>query len=166
LSNSSTTTTTTTTTTPAVTSTVSVSFADGFVGDFQSNNAASSAVQLSTLGWTNIQFQQTTSNGLFWLNQGNDIAGVLVFNDAQSVQHRVNIAVNWRTPSGNSPNTMVAYVAGTTDLFFPKLGGGMQKLVPIGNATTETETFIGLSFNGTTAPSGSVSGNAATLLAL
>lgn len=90
------------------TTTVSVSFSNGFVGDATKNNEASNSAYLTSLGWSNFQFVQTTNNGLFGGTQGNDYSGTILITDAANVQHRIDGVINWRAPSGNV-STMVFY---------------------------------------------------------
>ena len=81
---------------------VSVSFADGFFGDATKTNEASNASYLSALGWTNLQFQQSTNNGQFGGSQGNDLSGTILVTDSAGVQHRIDGVINWRAPSGTA----------------------------------------------------------------
>lgn len=143
---------------------VSVSFSNGFFGDYTNkNNEASNASHLSTLGWSNFQFQQATDNGLFGGTQGNDLSGTILITDALGIQHRIDGVINWRAPSG-SVSTMVFYATGTTNHTLAVTGGGTRTVDPFTEANGDPHSFIGLTFNGQTLAisGGTVSGNAAT----
>ena len=131
---------------------VSVSFNEGFVGDNTGNNSASNAVYLSSLGWTNIKFTQLSSSGVF-VSQGNDIIGEVLITDFNGVVHSINGFIKWRSPSGNSPSTMV---------FSPS--SSHQLITSSGFYDIDSSKYIGLTFIGEalTITGGSVSGNAAT----
>jgi hypothetical protein len=143
--------------------TVSVSFPNGFIGNATKTNEASSASYLTSLGWSNLQFEQETDNGLFGGTQGNDLSGTLLITDAAGVQHRIHGVVNWRAPSG-AVSTMVFYATGTTNTTMATTNG-TYVIDPYTEAKDDPHSFIGLTFNGkslTIANDGTVSGNAAT----
>lgn len=88
---------------------ISVPFSNGFVGISSGNNSADSCYYLTGtqgLGWSNIQFTQTT-NGNVFAAQGNDIPGEVIITDNLGVSHQILGFIKWRTPSGNNPHTMV-----------------------------------------------------------
>jgi hypothetical protein len=88
---------------------ITVPFINGFVGDNTANNASNNAYYLSGtggLGWSNIQFAQNSNTNVF-VAQGNDIIGMVLITDASGVEHTIDGFIKWRTPSGNSPHTMV-----------------------------------------------------------
>jgi gliding motility-associated-like protein len=146
---------------------ITVPFSNGFVG-IEGSNTATTAYYLSGnsssggLGWSNIQFAQNSSSNQFvGLAQGNDIPGMVLITDANGVEHTINGFIKWRTPSGNSPHTMV---------FQPSTGTNVTletntTLAPA-NYTINDTKYIGLTFNGSTLVitpiPGTVSGNAAT----
>jgi hypothetical protein len=132
---------------------ISVPFTSGFVGSNTGNNASSSSVYLSSLGWTNIQFSQTSNTSTF-VAQGNDIIGNVLITDANGVEHTINGYVKWRAPSG----TVTSLVFSPTSTNVLAVAGG-------GSYTINSTKYVGLIFNGKTltiAANGSVTGNAAT----
>lgn len=68
---------------------ISIPFNSGFVGDNTAQNVSSNSVYLSSLGWSNIQFAQSTS-GTTFTSQGNDIIGMIYITDANGVEHTIN----------------------------------------------------------------------------
>jgi len=89
--------------------TISVPFPNGFIGINTGNNSASSCYYLTgaqSVGWSNVQFTQTTSGNIF-TSQGNDIPGEVLITDNLGVIHLIPGFIKWRTPSGNNPHTMV-----------------------------------------------------------
>lgn len=144
------------------TTTVSVSFANGFVGNAARTTEADQAYYLTNLGWRNVQFQQSTDNGLFGGSQGNDYSGTILITDAAGVQHRIDGVVNWRAPSGNV-STMVFYSTGAGHTL-ATTSNGPYYIDPWTEANSDPHSFIGLTFNGRnlTISGGSVTGNAAT----
>lgn len=143
------------------TTTVSVSFSNGFVGDATKNNEASNSAYLTSLGWSNFQFVQTTNNGLFGGTQGNDYSGTILITDAANVQHRIDGVINWRAPSGNV-STMVFYATGASHTLATTTG--TYFIDPYTETNGDPHSFIGLTFNGQTLAisGGKVTGNAAT----
>ncbi len=142
--------------------TISVPFGNGFVGDVAGNNSSSNSYYLtggSGLGWSNIQFAQSTSSNIF-VAQGNDIPGMVKITDYNGTEFSINGFIKWRTPSGGSPSTMVfqpspgSYVLATNGF-----NGSSQYTI------TENK-YIGLTKLGQTLTispvPGTVSGNAAT----
>ncbi|HJV00358.1 MAG TPA: Calx-beta domain-containing protein [Burkholderiaceae bacterium] len=144
------------------TSTVSVSFADGFVGDYFKNNEAINSQYMSALGWSKLQFAQTTDNGQFGGTQGNDYSGQIIVTDALGVVHTIDGVINWRAPSG-SVSTMVFYATGSGQTL-ATTGGGSYTIDPFTETNGDPHTFLGLTFNGATLAisGGDVNGNAAT----
>ncbi|MBA5604519.1 hypothetical protein H3H36_03985 [Duganella sp. FT3S] len=144
------------------TSTVSVSFTDGFVGDYFKNNEAINAQYMSALGWSKLQFAQTTDNGQFGGTQGNDYSGQIIVTDALGVVHTIDGVINWRAPSG-SVSTMVFYATGSGQTL-ATAGGGSYTIDPFTETNGDPHTFLGLTFNGATLAisGGDVNGNAAT----
>ena len=68
--------------------TISVPFDNGFVGDNGGNNVCDNAYYLSGaqgLGWSSIQFTQTTNSSVF-VAQGNDIVGAIKITDYNRVE--------------------------------------------------------------------------------
>ncbi|KQV86646.1 hypothetical protein ASD15_29080 [Massilia sp. Root351] len=142
--------------------TVSVSFANGFVGDASRNNEASNAAYLTAKGWSNFQFSQVTNNGQFGGSQGNDYSGTILITDAAGVQHAIDGVINWRTPSG-AVSTIVFYATGSAHTL-ATAGGGSYVIDPYTEVNGDARSFIGLTFNNATLAinNGSVTGNAAT----
>ncbi|WP_374362297.1 Calx-beta domain-containing protein [Pseudoduganella danionis] len=142
-------------------SNVSVSFANGFIGDYSRNNEASNSTLLSTLGWSNLQFVQASDNGQFGGTQGNDYSGTILVTDANNVQHAIDGVINWRAPSG-SVSTIVFYATGNSHTL--ATSSGTYVVDPFTQANNDPHSFIGLTFNGMTLSisGGSVTGNAAT----
>ncbi|WUR13369.1 Calx-beta domain-containing protein [[Empedobacter] haloabium] len=143
--------------------TVSVSFANGFFGNASKSNESSSTSYLTSLGWSNLQFQQATNNGQFGGSQGNDYSGTIIVTDALGVVHRINGVINWRAPSGDV-STIVFYATGAPETL-AKAGGGTVTVDPWTGANNDPHSYIGLTFNGqslTIGNDGTVSGNAAT----
>ncbi|MCC6071968.1 Calx-beta domain-containing protein [Massilia sp. GCM10020059] len=145
------------------TSIVSVSFSNGFIGDASKTNESSFSTYLTALGWSNFQFQQATTTGLFGGSQGNDLSGTILLTDALGVQHRIDGVINWRAPSGDV-STMVFYATGSTNHTLATTGGGFKVIDPNTEANGDAHSFIGLTFNGQSLAisGGKVSGNAAT----
>jgi hypothetical protein len=142
---------------------ITVPFTNGFVGDNTANNASNNAYYLSGtsgLGWTNVQFAQNSNTNVF-VAQGNDIIGMVLITDASGVEHTIDGFIKWRTPSGNSPHTMVFQPAAnaTATLATNSFNGSS-------NYTINSTKYIGLTFNGSTLAispvPGTVTGNAAT----
>ncbi|MBA5637911.1 hypothetical protein H3H37_12685 [Duganella sp. LX20W] len=144
------------------TSTVSVSFANGFVGDYSKNNEAINSQYMSALGWSKLQFAQTTDNGQFGGTQGNDYSGQIIVTDALGVVHTIDGVINWRAPSG-AVSTMVFYATGSGQTL-ATAGGGTYTIDPFTEQNGDPHTFLGLTFNGATLSisGGDVTGNAAT----
>ncbi|MBB3222435.1 beta strand repeat-containing protein, partial [Pseudoduganella umbonata] len=142
--------------------TVSVSFANGFVGNAVRNNEAGNASLTSSLGWSKLQFEQATDNGQFGGAQGNDLSGTILVTDAAGVQHRIEGVINWRAPSG-TVSTMVFYAKGSGHTL-ATTGGGTYYIDPWTEANGDARSFVGLTFNGQalSISNGAVSGNAAT----
>ncbi|WP_374583122.1 Calx-beta domain-containing protein, partial [Pseudoduganella sp.] len=143
------------------TSTVSVSFANGFIGDYSKNNESTNASLLSTLGWSNLQFVQSTDNGQFGGTQGNDYSGTILVTDANGVQHAIDGVINWRAPSG-TVSTIVFYAKGASHTLATSTG--TYVVDPFTETNGDPHSFIGLTFNGQalTITGGKVTGNAAT----
>ena len=131
---------------------VSVSFNEGFVGDNTGNNSASNAVYLSSLGWTNIKFTQLSSSGVF-VSQGNDIIGEVLITDFNGVVHSINGFIKWRSPSGNSPSTMV---------FSPS--SSHQLITSSGFYDIDSSKYIGLTFIGEAPPVITLTGSSTVTL--
>ncbi|UOD30136.1 hypothetical protein INH39_33150 [Massilia violaceinigra] len=143
--------------------TVSVSFANGFFGDASKSNESSSTSYLTSLGWSNVQFQQATNNGQFGGSQGNDYSGTIIVTDALGVEHRIDGVINWRAPSG-AVSTIVFYSTGASHAL-AKAGGGTVTVDPWTGANNDPHSYIGLTFNGQAlviGNDGKVNGNAAT----
>ena len=109
------------------------------------------------MGWSNVQFVQNSPTGVF-VAQGNDIIGSVLITDSNGTKHTINGFVKWRTPSGNSPSTLVFSPSQSVTLATNSANGSATY-------TLDDTKYIGLTFNGSTitiANDGSVSGNAAT----
>lgn len=141
---------------------VSVPFGNGFVGDVAGNNSSTNSYYLSGgsgLGWSNVQFAQSSSSNIF-VAQGNDIIGMVKITDYNGNEFSIDGYIKWRTPSGGSPSTMVfqpspgSYVLATNGF-----NGSSQY-------TINENKYIGLTKLGQTLSispvPGTVSGNAAT----
>ncbi len=141
--------------------TVSVSFANGFVGDYSKNNESTNASLTSALGWSNLQFVQSTDNGQFGGTQGNDYTGTILVTDANGVQHAIDGVINWRAPSG-AVSTIVFYATGSSHTLATTTG--TYVVDPFTEQNGDPHSFIGLTFNGQalTITGGKVTGNAAT----
>ncbi|WP_305089250.1 Calx-beta domain-containing protein, partial [Massilia sp. YIM B04103] len=140
---------------------ITVSFSNGFVGDYSKNNEAINANYLTTYGWSNFQFRQSSDNGQFGGSQGNDYSGTILITDANGVQHAIDGVINWRAPSG-SVSTIVFYATGASQTL--ATSSGTYLIDPFSGANGDPRTFIGLTFNGQTLniSGGQVNGNAAT----
>lgn len=142
--------------------TISVPFPNGFIGISDGNNSAVSCYYLSGiqgLGWTDVQFSQTT-NGSVFTAQGNDIIGEVLITDYLGVSHQIPGFIKWRTPSGNNPHTMVFQPApGTFTLATNGFNGSSSY-------TIDENKYIGLTKQGSTLTinpvPGTVTGNAST----
>jgi hypothetical protein len=139
---------------------LTVPFGNGFAGDNTGNNASSNSIYLSALGWSNIQFAQSTNTTTF-VSQGNDIIGMIYITDANGVEHIINGYVKWRAPSGTV--TCLVFAPSNTKVLATNGSNGSSTY------TISPSKYIGLIFNGKTltiASSGSnagqVTGNAAT----
>lgn len=139
---------------------ISIPFNSGFVGDNTAQNVSSNSVYLSSLGWSNIQFAQSTS-GTTFTSQGNDIIGMIYITDANGVEHTINGFVKWRAPSGTV----------TSLVFSPSSSAVLATNGSNGSSTytISSTKYVGLIFNGMTLTipvsgnnAGQVSGNAAT----
>lgn len=139
---------------------ISIPFNSGFVGDNTAQNVSSNSVYLSSLGWSNIQFAQSTS-GTAFTSQGNDIIGMIYITDANGVEHTINGFVKWRAPSGTV----------TSLVFSPSSSAVLATNGSNGSSTytISSTKYVGLIFNGMTLTipvsgnnAGQVSGNAAT----
>jgi hypothetical protein len=139
---------------------ISIPFNNGFVGDNTAQNVSSNSVYLSSLGWTNVQFAQSTS-GTTFTAQGNDIIGMIYITDANGVEHTINGYVKWRAPSGSV----------TALVFSPSSSAVLATNGSNGSSTytISSSKYVGLIFNGMTLTiptsgnnAGQVSGNAAT----
>ncbi|MEN9995053.1 MAG: hypothetical protein RL762_1710, partial [Bacteroidota bacterium] len=141
---------------------ITVPFSNGFVGDNTANNASNNAYYLSGtggLGWSNVQFEQNSNLNVF-VAQGNDIIGSVLITDAAGVEHAINGFIKWRTPSGNSPYTLVFQpAAGISATLATNSFNGSSSY------TINDVKYIGLTFNGSTLAispvPGTVTGNAA-----
>ncbi|AVR94628.1 hypothetical protein C9I28_02030 [Pseudoduganella armeniaca] len=113
---------------------------------------------MSALGWTNVQFQQSTSNGAFSGTQG-----TILITDAAGVTHRIPSTIAWRAPNG-TPSTMVFYATGSAIHTLATSGGGSVVVDPYSLDSTDPHSFLGLTFNNQTLTitNGVVSGNAST----
>ena len=143
--------------------TVSVSFANGFVGDYSKNNEAGNASYLTSLGWSQFQFVQSSDNGQFGGTQGNDLVGTILITDSAGVQHAIAGAINWRAPSG-AVSTVVFYATGSVNHTLATTNGSYV-IDPFTTQNGDPHSFVGLTFNGqnlTIANDNTVSGNAAT----
>lgn len=142
--------------------TISVPFPNGFIGINSGNNSATSCYYLSGaqgVGWSNVQFSQTT-NGTIFTAQGNDIIGEVIITDNLGAIHQIPGYIKWRTPSGNNPHTMVFQPApGTFTLATNGFNGSSTY-------TIDETKYIGLTKQGSTLSispvPGTVSGNAST----
>ena len=134
---------------------LSVSFNDGFVGDNTANNSSTNAALLTAKGWSLAQFTQNSTASIFTA-QGNDIIGNVVLKDANGTIFTIPGFVKWRSPSGNSPNTLIFSPDVTVSQTLAVTGGGTY--------TINSTKYIGLTFNGSSVPlsGGVVNGNAAT----
>ena len=134
---------------------LSVSFSDGFVGDNTANNSSTTATTLTAKGWSLAQFTQNSSASIFTA-QGNDIIGNVILKDANGTIFTIPGFIKWRSPSGNSPNTMVFSPDVSVSATLAIIGGGTY--------TINSTKYIGLTFNGESVPisGGVVNGNAAT----
>lgn len=121
---------------------ISVPFNSGFVGNNTANNAATNCYYTNSLGWSNLQFSQNSTTTIF-VAQGNDIIGSVLITDSNGTKHTINGFVKWRTPSGNSPNTLV---------FSPSQSVTLATNSSNGSATytLDATKYIGLTFNGST----------------
>lgn len=123
---------------------ITVPFSNGFVGNNTGNNSSSLAYYLSGangLGLTNVQFAQNSTATIFTA-QGNDIIGMVLITDNSGIEHTINGFMKWRTPSGNSPHTMV---------FEPAAGTNVTLATNNFNGNTtyiiNDTKYIGLTFN-------------------
>jgi hypothetical protein len=140
---------------------ITVSFASGFVGWNTANNEASMVSSFGDLGWTQVQFAQNSTGNTF-TEQGNDITGSVLITDDNGVQHQINGFVKWRTPSGNSPSTLVFQPASGTNEALASDPSGAWGLP---SYAIDTQMYIGLTFNGRTLSfneGDNINGNAAT----
>ncbi|MFO1326856.1 MAG: Calx-beta domain-containing protein [Rubrivivax sp.] len=140
---------------------ITVSFGSGFAGWNSGTNAATTVSSFGDLGWSNAQFAQNAAGNIFTA-QGNDIIGTVLITDDAGVEHSFNGFVKWRTPSGNSPSTVVFQPDAGTHLTMASDAFGWWGLptYPI-----DDTMYVGLTFNGRTlsfAEGDDVSGNAAT----
>lgn len=142
--------------------TISVPFPNGFVGISTGNNSADSCYYLTGaqgLGWSNVQFTQTT-NGNVFTTQGNDIVGEVLITDNLGVTHQIPGFIKWRTPSGNNPHTMVFQPAPGTFVLATNSFNGSSTY------TIDENHYIGLTKLGSTLTispvPGTVTGNAST----
>ena len=142
--------------------TISVPFDNGFVGDNGGNNVCDNAYYLTGaqgLGWSSIQFTQTTNSSVF-VAQGNDIVGAVKITDYNGVEFLIPGFIKWRTPSGNNPHTMVFQPSpGSFTLATNSFNGSAQY-------TIDETKYIGLTKLGETLTinpvPGTVTGNAST----
>ena len=145
---------------------LTVSFGSGFIGANTGSNSSNPAYSFSEMGWTNVQFSQTSSTNVF-VAQGNDIIGNVLITDKNGVQHTIPGFIMWRTPSGNSPSTMVFQPSSTYSLATDNVGTYTNTTYSIDPYVDNSNRgdYIGLTFNGQTLSftnGGSVTGNAAT----
>lgn len=141
---------------------VSVPFGNGFIGNNGGNAVSDNSYYLTGpqgIGWSNIQFAQTTNSEVF-VAQGNDIVGMVLITDFNGIQHSIDGFIKWRTPSGNNPHTMV---------FQPSSGSfelATNGAYSMNNYIVDATKYIGLTQLGevlTINPHpGAVSGNAST----
>ena len=134
---------------------LSVSFNDGFVGDNTANNSSTNAALLTAKGWSFAQFTQNSTATIFTA-QGNDIIGNVVLKDFNGTTYTIPGFIKWRSPSGNSPNTLIFSPDPSYSQALAVSGGGTY--------TINSTKYIGLTFNGSSVPlsGGVVNGNAAT----
>jgi hypothetical protein len=138
---------------------ITVSFSGGFVGTNTGTNSSSPAYSFAEMGWSNVQFTQNSPSNVF-VAQGNDIIGTVLITDLDGTEHAIPGFVKWRTPSGNSPSTMVFQPSSGSTLDTDNVGTYTNASYAIG-----TGSYLGLTFNGQAlafAEGGSVTGNAAT----
>ena len=138
---------------------ITVSFSGGFIGVNTANNASTPAYSFAEMGWTNVQFTQNSPSNVF-VAQGNDIIGTVLITDKNGVEHAIAGFVKWRTPSGNSPSTMVFSPSVSDTLDTDNVGTFTGTSYAI-----SASSYIGLTFNGQSlsfSEGGSISGNAAT----
>lgn len=142
--------------------TISVPFPNGFVGISTGNNSADSCYYLTgaqSVGWSNIQFTQTT-NGNVFTAQGNDIVGEVLITDYLGVTYQIPGFIKWRTPSGNNPHTMVFQPSPGTFVLATNGYNGSSSY------TINQDKYIGLTKLGSTLSispvPGTVTGNSST----
>ena len=138
---------------------ITVSFSGGFIGTNTGNNSSSPAYSFAEMGWTNVQFTQNSPSNVF-VAQGNDIIGTVLITDKNGVEHAIPGFVKWRTPSGNSPSTMVFSPSASDTLGTDNIGTFNSTSYAL-SATS----YVGLTFNGQSlsfSEGGNVTGNAAT----
>ena len=142
------------------TSTVSVGFENGFVGEY-SNNAHQpvSIKTFTTLGIRNVTISQQTNNGAFGGSQGNDYSVTVTVLFSNGSTSTFPAAVNWRDTQGSTIHGIGLTVdAGVND--------GITYSVRNGFSKTYLLQFVGsnraYADTATNADSNVVSGNAAT----
>jgi hypothetical protein len=138
---------------------ITVSFSGGFVGTNTGTNSSSPAYSFAEMGWSNVQFTQNSPSSVF-VAQGNDIIGTVLITDLDGTEHAIPGFVKWRTPSGNSPSTMVFQPSGGSMLDTDNNGSFVASSYAI-----DTGSYLGLTFNGQSlafSEGGAVTGNAAT----
>ncbi|MEY3622770.1 MAG: hypothetical protein RLZZ407_329 [Pseudomonadota bacterium] len=142
------------------TSTVSVGFENGFVGEY-SNNAHQpvSIKTFTTLGIRNVTISQQTNNGAFGGSQGNDYSVTVTVLFSNGSTSTFPAAVNWRDTQGSTIHGIGLTVdAGVND--------GITYSVRNGFSKTYLLQFVGsnraYADTATDANSNVVSGNAAT----
>jgi hypothetical protein len=138
---------------------ITVSFSGGFVGTNSGTNSSSPAYSFAEMGWSNVQFTQNSPSSVF-VAQGNDIIGTVLITDLDGTEHAIPGFVKWRTPSGNSPSTMVFQPSSGSTLDTDNNGTFVASSYAIG-----TGSYLGLTFNGQSlafSEGDAVTGNAAT----
>ncbi|WP_183938868.1 invasin domain 3-containing protein, partial [Sphingorhabdus rigui] len=136
------------------TSTVSVGFEKGFVGEY-SNNAHQpvSIKTFTTLGIRNVTISQQTNNGAFGGSQGNDYSVTVTMLFSNGSTSTFPAAVNWRdTDNGTVQGIGLTVAAGVNDGTTYSARNGFSKTYLL-QLVGSTVTY---------ADSGNVSGNAAT----
>ncbi|MEY3634249.1 MAG: hypothetical protein RLZZ61_659 [Pseudomonadota bacterium] len=142
------------------TSTVSVGFENGFVGEY-SNNAHQpvSIKTFNTLGIRNVTISQQTNNGAFGGSQGNDYSVTVTVLFSNGSTSTFPAAVNWRDSQGSTIHGIGLTVdAGVNDGITYSVRNDFSKtylLQFVGSNRTYADTATNVDSN-------TVSGNAAT----
>ena len=133
-------------TTPSGVDTIFLTFNQGYLGTVGSNsNQSNNILTFETLGILNVSFTQedTNGNGLFDLDQGNDISGSVTINFTDGSSETFGAIINFRENIQNNELEVIGFVF--DDLVNYSFNYGNNQTYTIAGGTTpNVSTLMGL----------------------